>query len=329
MVHPSADARPHHPHVLFPIMSVLRAGAWVCVLIGVTQGVLGAEERQVSVVLSRSIPPYLEALEGAQEVLHDAGIQAADVHDVNGDPKEGVRIAVELTKRHPDVVLTVGTEATQLISARTPGVPVIFSMVVHAETLMSANPSLAGASMEVAPQEQLRWLTKLLPNATRIGLLYTPSLHEPGVIERYRRAAHELGVDLVVEAVHDVTEVPLHLRTLLPTIHAFWLIPDETLLAPETARHIMLETLRGRVPVLAPSWAFVEEGALVAVACDYHDVGRQTGELAVRVLRREPLGSDRVLEARLAHLYLNMRIAKALGIPVPPELVAHADRTVQ
>lgn len=310
------------------IIRMRRVGAWVCVVLGVAQGAFGAEERQVSIVLSRSIGPYLEALEGAREALRDAGIQAVEVHDVKGDPKEGMRIAGELTKRQPAVVLTMGTEATQLIGPHTPGVPVVFSMVVHAETLLSAHPSLAGASMEVAPQEQLRWLKRLLPEATRVGLLYTPALHTLEVIERYHRAARELGVELVVETVHDATDVPARLRTMLPTIHAFWLIPDETLLARETARHIMLETLRGRVPILAPSWAFVEEGALLAVACDYHDVGRQTGELAVRVLRKEPLGSQRVLEARGANLYLNVRMAKRLGVSIPPELLAQADRTI-
>ena len=310
-------------------MKTLQSSLAISLLIGITPGVLSAEEHQVSVVLSRSIPPYLEALEGAQEVLRDAGIHTADVHDVKGDPQEGARIAIELAKRSPELVLTLGTEATQLMSARASGVPVIFSMVVHADALTSANPSLVGASMEVAPEEQLRWLTTLLPHAKRVGLLYTPALHEPDVIERYRRAAHAAGLDLVVEAVHDVTEVPVHLRTLLPMIEVFWLIPDETLLGSETARHIMLETLRGRVPVFAPSWAFVEEGALLAVGCDYHDVGRQSGELALRVLRREPLGSERVLEARLARLYLNVRIAKTLGIAVSPDVVAKADRVVR
>jgi putative ABC transport system substrate-binding protein len=300
------------------------------VAVALAVGLAHAQERKVSVVVSRSITPYLEALAGVQEALQSAGVHSTvDVHDIKGDRPEGVRVASELTKRKPELIVTVGTEATQVVSEHTTHTPIVFSMVVHAETLIAGDKPLVGASMEVPPLEQLRLLRALLPNARRVGLIYNPARHLPLAIERRREAARQLGLELAVEVANDVTEIPLRLRTLLPTIDAFWLIPDETTLAPEMVRHIMLETLRVRVPVLAPSWAFMEEGALLAVACDYRDVGRQAGEWAVQLLTRQPLGPTRVVEARTIRLYLNLRIAKTLGIEVPASLIAKADRFIR
>jgi len=81
--------------------------------------------------------------------------------------------------------------------------------------------------------------------------------------------------------------------------------------------------------VLAPSWRFIEEGALLATACDYQDVGRQAGDLAAELLAGEPMVPGRVLHARRSALFLNLKVAEMLGIQLPEELIAQAARVLR
>lgn len=301
---------------------------WLGLIVAVAVTSLEAAEPRVSVVVSRSIEPYLEAYEGIRETLQAVGADF-DLYDMQGNPSTAARIAAELMRRKPSVIITVGTEASRLISEQTSEIPIIFSMVIRADVLMADGKPVGGVSMEVPVLEQLQVLPAVLPDAKRLGMVYNPALHTPEAIARWRDAAHALGLELVVEPVGEVREIPQRLQTLLPTIDALWLIPDETVLAPQTVRHILLETLRRRIPVFAPSLRFVKDGALVAVACDYRDVGRQTGEFAAQLLAGQSLGPTRVLDARKSRLYINLRIAKTLGIVVPALLMNQADRLIQ
>ena len=308
----------------------MRISIWLGILGALAVTSAEATEPNVSVVVSQSIEPYLEASEGIQEALQAAGMRVGfDLHDMRGDPGEGARIAAELMKRKPSLIITVGTEASRLISEQTEGIPIIVSMVIHAEALVVGGKSVGGVSMEVSALEQLRVLPDVLPAAKRVGLVYNPALHEPEAIGRWQEAARQLGLELAIEPVEDMKDLPSRLQTLLPAIDAFWLIPDETALAPQTIRHIMLETLRRRIPVFAPSLRFVQEGALAAVACDYRDVGRQAGELAAHLLSGRTLDSGRLLDARKSKLYLNLKIAKTLDIVMPASLMTRADHVVR
>ena len=147
-------------------------------------------------------------------------------------------------------------------------------------------------------------------------------------MERRQHAAHEQQLELVTQPVSSATEISAGLQTLLSQIDALWLIPDETVLGPETVEHILLETLRYRVPVLAPSLLFVQRGALLAVSGDYKEVGRQAGELAVTVLSgKRP--TDAIVEARKPVLSLNLRSAQTLGVAIPQSLIDQAEQVIR
>lgn len=287
-----------------------------------------AEESGVSIVLSRSIAPYLTAAEGAQETLRAAGIRTVELHDMAGDQAQATRIAGHLLQEHPRVIITAGTEATQAMRQQTSGIPVVFSMVVHPDQLLEDHQPICGVSMEVPAAEQLAYLKSAVPAVRRVGVLFNPAIQGPAAMEHRQRAAEEQQLELIAQPVSTAAEISSGLRTLLSQVDALWLIPDETVLGPETAEHILLETLRYRVPVLGPSLLFVQRGALLAVSGDYKEVGRQAGELAVAVLSgKRPAAA--VVEARKPVLYLNLRSAQTLGVSVPQTLIDQAEQVIR
>ena len=291
-------------------------------------GVANAEDPQISIVLSRAISPYVTASEGIQDVLRAANVRAVHVEHLGIAAADIEQLADRLAQHAPRVIVTIGTEATQAITHRITAVPVVFSMVVHPEPLLTDAPKLFGVSMEVPAGEQLARLSALLPLVHRTGLLYPPALHTAETLLARETAAHEQSLELVLQPVNRAADVPDALRSLLGRVDALWLIPDETVLAPELLDTLFLETLRARIPVLAPAFLFVQRGALLAVGSDYRDVGRQSGELAVALLHGKRPAAH-VVEARKSVLYLNLRTAKTLGITIPQSMREQAAQVVE
>lgn len=288
-----------------------------------------ADDAGVAIVLSRSIAPYVTSAEGTQEVLRSGGVDAIQLHDMAGDPAAAGRIAGQVLRQHPLTVVTVGTEATEAMRQQVGDIPIVSSMVVHPDRLQAAGgPLLFSASMEVASAEQLARLKELLPKAKRLGIIYNPSLQTESAMARRQEAVEARGLELLLHTVAKAADMPGALTALLPTVDVLWLIPDETVLSPETVQKVLLETLRYRVAVLAPSLLFVKQGALLAVSGDYRDIGRQAGELALSLVSgKRPKAS--MVEARKSMLYLNLRTAKTLGITVPSSLIQQAEQVVQ
>ncbi len=291
-------------------------------------GPVWADDAGVAIVLSRSIAPYVTSAEGTQEVLRSGGVDAIQLHDMAGDPAAGGRIASQVLRQHPRAVVAVGTEATEAMRQQVGDIPIVSSMVVHPDRLQGTGGPLFSASMEVASAEQLARLKELLPNAKRLGIIYNPALQTESAMARRQAAVEAQGLEFLLHTVEKATDMPEALTALLPTVDVLWLIPDETVLSPETVQKVLLETLRYRVAVLAPSLLFVKQGALLAVSGDYRDIGRQAGELALSLVSgKRPKAS--MVEARKSMLYLNLRTAKTLGVTVPSELIQQAEQVVR
>ena len=126
------------------------AGIGITLAVALAARVVEAKESRVSLVVSRVIGPYLEAAEGAKDVLQSHPIKATvDWHDLQGDVSQGGEVASTIRLSHPDLIFTIGTEATQLISERFSNIPTVFAMVVRPEAFAAEHPWMAGVSMEV------------------------------------------------------------------------------------------------------------------------------------------------------------------------------------
>jgi putative ABC transport system substrate-binding protein len=108
------------------------------------------------------------------------------------------------------------------------------------------------------------------------------------------------------------------------------MVPDETVITPESFKYLAGETSRNKVPFLAASEIFVEVGALAALTPDYKDMGRQSCLLAKAI----ESGSQKPAEIGTAppavvNLILNLKTAVKIGMSVPPSAVQSASKVYQ
>ncbi|MEA2624663.1 MAG: hypothetical protein QOD06_708 [Candidatus Binatota bacterium] len=285
----------------------------------------------MAVIKSSSIVPFEQATAAIVEGLEaDARAPTVVILDLEGAAENGAKIVAKAADARPDVVITVGSLATSAALAKPPAAAVVFSMVLYPKQsgFLKDRERVTGASLDIPPELEFRMLRRLLPSAHRLGVLYHPD--ETGrLIARAKTVAAENGFELVAETVDDPKHAVPAFEDLIGRVDAMWSVADSHVFNSLTTSAVILSALRGRVPLFGISPAHVRAGALAALGSDYADVGRQTAEIALRVLGGEKPGAIGIAVPRKVSIALNLRTAAHLRLQVPEDLENEASEVIR
>jgi putative tryptophan/tyrosine transport system substrate-binding protein len=276
----------------------------------------------IVVLKSHDIEPFNQAL---------AGFAAAcpthiTTYDLHGTKKEESSIIQRLTAAKPRLIVAIGPLAAQVARERLQDIPLIFVMVSNPPRYGLQGSNLAGVSLDIPVQMQLAMTKSLVPTLKTLGVIYDPEKTGAMVLEA-RGIADTLGLQLLASPVSSYKEVPAALRSLLGKIQALWMVPDETVVTPESFKFLLLTAFENNLPFVAVSDIFVEVGALASLSPDYTDVGRQGCQLATDIEsgRLRPAEAMVVPPAKV-NLTLNLKTASKIGLKLLPELIQSANK---
>jgi putative tryptophan/tyrosine transport system substrate-binding protein len=275
------------------------------------------EAPRIVVVLSADAAPYQQALAGLRRELL-AAIPSADfvVVTLGGDTARIVD-AIRVIRSGPApaaLVVTLGTLATRGLIARVPDIPIVAGMILTAAELDGA-PNATGVYLEYPVEVELEWLQRVLPDYHRIGVLYHGAESGRRVAQALRLAAAS-GGKFKVEAVRvdGPADLPTALTEMTNRADVLWSLNEPVVYNPETARSLLLFSLRNRIPLVGQSPAWVRAGALYALERDYDDVGAQCANEATRILRGEAAATLPAAPPRKVRYALNRRTAAELRL---------------
>jgi len=191
--------------------------------------------------------------------------------------------------------------------------------------------NLTGVSLmlvELMPK-RLELLSELVPQAGLIALLVNPNGPAAArVIKEVQEAARTKGVQLTVLKAGDDSEIDaafaslaqLHARALLVGADAFF-----------NSRRDRLVALAARysVPAIYEGRDFAEIGGLVSYGASVRDTWRQAGTYVGRILAGAKPADLPVQQPTTFELVINLKTAKALGLTVPPSILARADEVIE
>ncbi len=285
----------------------------------------------VAVVLSRDVAPYRQGLKGFEEVLRGAG-RGYKLHEcvAEGVANDPSALIEKIRARRPDLILTIGSAATTLVAGHVQDIPVIFSMVLPSsgsaalQGLRQAHDNVTGASMEIPLKTQFAKVREVLPEIRTVGVLFNPGVSGP-IVETASRIAAEMGLEVVALPVESEKDLLRGTADLAARVDVLWSVADGTVFTPQGLKHILLATLRDRVPFVGLSPSFVKAGALLALSVDYMDVGRQSGELALRVLSGERPSRVPMTAPRNVSLSVNLNTAKQIQVHIQDEVRRKAE----
>ena len=264
-----------------------------------------AEKPSILVVAIDGINAYAETLAGIREQIPDA--QVVDARD-----ERALRERLN-AQPPPALAIAVGSEsATILDRIAAPRLLVVKSVLLewYMERGGAERPSSAEITVDMNPSVLFNELSLLFPGKTRIGIIRGPTQSE-AYMRKIEQAARQLGFALEIRDCPEAREV-VKVLLAFQLVDFVWCLPDLELYNSATLKPLLIASITKKLPIIGFSEKFVEAGALFGGGPDFRDVGRQTADIALRVLRHQPLPAN--LEARKFHFSYNQRVARLVGI---------------
>ncbi len=218
----------------------------------------------------------------------------------------------------------------QIVVEEIRDIPVVFAMVLNPTTVVGHEAhNITGASMNAPIDQQIALLKKISPHVRRIGVIYDPS--KTGFLVRQaERIARDQGVRLVTKAITSSKDSFAALDGMQGEIDALWILPDLTVLAPESVQYMLLFSFRNKIPLLGLSENQARMGALLGLSFDSgREIGIQAGELANEILAGRSVEDIPFTTARKVRLTVNLKTAAKLGLQIPKEILDRADVVIR
>lgn len=303
-------------------MKQARPSLWrfLAVIALAAPGPLGAAE--VAVLKSSEVAAWRPAIDALRRV---ASSHKVTEYDLRGDRAEGERVLSSLRGR-PVILVGMGPLAAQLAHDLLSDAPLVYAMVQDPAKLGFTGANVTGVSYSIPVRNQFAAFRMVNPKGVRIGVIYS----EDGagrLVQEAQKAAALVRLVLVARPIASDKDIPQALRTLLSgeeTVDALWMPPDPVIMAEESRRFLLTETLKAGKPVYGFSAALVSEGALVSDGPSFVSVGEQAGELVNRLASGEKGKMEQVVPQ--GELVINTKIAGRLKLEIPPNALTAANK---
>jgi putative ABC transport system substrate-binding protein len=283
-----------------------------------------------------------------QEVIEafDRGMRAVGrIKDANArveyrwsgsDTQPGSAVVTEVVSSNPSVIVPIGSPNTLAVHRLTSTIPIVFAVVSDPIDLgIAASFAHPGGNVTGFSNfdtgvggKWLQLLREMAPQRTRFVSMFRP---DP-IAEFFQRsiedAARSLNVEVSRAPVHDDGEIQAAFEQFGGATNIALLVPSNTFTYFRSAMIAALAS-KLRIPALYPARRFVDDGGLVAYGPDLYDQIYLAASYVDRVLTGAKPGDLPIQQPTKYTLVINLRAAKALGLEIPPTLLARADEVIE
>ena len=304
----------------------------------------GAQQGAMPVIgyFGAGSPATTTGLSTLRQVLADAGFVegrnvAIEYRFAEGKYDRLPALAAELVRRQVAVIVAIPTPAALAAKAATTTIPIVFIAaedpvkVGLVANLARPGGNVTGGSIlfaELGPK-QVGLLRELVPTATRIGLLINPNnINAEDVTKDVTAAGAAVGVEIEVVHASNILEIDAAFASLVRKR------ADALVAATDSFffnRRLQLATLATRhaIPAVFNAREFAEAGALMSYGTSLTEAWRQVGIYTGRILQGAKPADLPVVQSSKFEFVINLSTARALGIEIPPTLIARADEVIE
>ena len=276
---------------------------------------------------------------GFRRALASAGYvdgRNLDLDVRTGDGRALAPLAADLSRRHPDLILAIARPGVQAIYALGSTVEVV-ALDLESDPVAShfvktlARPAghISGVFMDF-PELAGKWLQILQTidqRLSRVVIMWDPSTG-PAQLDAAREAARTLKLAVYSVEARSTAEIEPAFRVAMrqrPNGMAVLTSP----IFNSGRREIAELAARNRLPTLLPFLGYADDGGLVSYGPDVVAMYAQAGAIALKILAGTPAAQIPVERPTRFTLSINLKTAKALGLTIPPSLVAWADQVIE
>ena len=243
--------------------------------------------------------------------------------------------AAELVRLRVDVIVALGTPAIVAAKNATAVIPIVFPLSSdpvgdglvaslaqpggNVTGLSNVQPDLAGKRLEI--------LREIVPGLSRLAVL---AGHNPTAmlnVGAVQSAALKLGLEVIPLDVKRADDLAPAIDSLKGRAQAIYVVGDP--IALDNQIQINTLALVARLPTIHNGRGYVEAGGLVSYGSSLPDLFRRAGDYVDKILKGEKPADIPVEQPTKFELVINLNTAKALGLEVPPTLLARADEVIE
>ncbi|HEV7248203.1 MAG TPA: ABC transporter substrate-binding protein [Shinella sp.] len=298
-----------------------------------------AEDVTVAVTAIVEHPALDAARDGVKEALEAAGYKEGEnltflYESAQGNPATAAQIARQFAGEEPNVIVPISTPSAQAVVSSTRDIPVVFTAVSDplgaqlVKDMDKPGGNVTGLSDMSPVAEHLALIKEILPNAKTIGYLYNSGeANSVSLLAVLKAEAEKAGLTVVESAATKSAEVQGAARALIGRADAIYIPTDNTIISALEGAVAVAE--EAKLPLFTADTDSVSRGAIAALGFNYKDVGRQTGEIVVRILKGENPGDIAVKVAAGTDLVVNKSAATKMGVTLPEAVVGRATRVIE
>ena len=298
--------------------------------IGVLMGVANDSEGQARIAAFKQVLQTFGWIEGVNFQIN--------LRWAEGNVADRIRAnAAELVGITPDVILANGTPVSAALRRESQSIPIVFVAVTDpigsglVSNLARPGGNITGFTVfEYAMAGKwIEMIKEAAPSVSQIGLLHNPTNPAvAGFFPEFRSAAQSLAMPLNVLGARDANEIVREFNDFVQRPNGGMIVlPD-----PFTSAHreVIIElAARRRIPTIYSFNLFARAGGLVSYGPDIVNLFQRAASYVDRILRGKAPGDLPVEQPIKYELVVNLKTAKALGLEVPPNVLARADEVIE
>jgi putative ABC transport system substrate-binding protein len=242
-------------------------------------------------------------------------------------------LAAELVRLKVDVIVTFLNQETLAAKQATSSIPIVMVLGVFPEhaglvaSLARPGGNVTGTTVAPIVGKYLELLKLAVPKLARVAIVWDPTF--PGLDQaELEVAARKLGLTLALLDVQRSDDIaPALARIAKERPGALWVIPVGPLVAH--TREIVDFATKQRLPTIFPARDFVDSGGLMSYGYHRQHLMTRAAVYVDRILKGANPADLPVEQPTKFEFVVNLKTAKAIGLPIPPSLLARADEIIQ
>ncbi len=302
-------------------------GVIFCIVLG-WQGLLAMERSPIVSLSSHNSEYCILVIEGfKKQVLKKYPDARFEHYFLQRTEEENRKTIKEINEQKPALLLTLGSNATQVGLSSIPDVPLVAAMVLN-EQVFVHSPRATGVLLCYPPEVRLQWVRRFFPGIDRIAILYNPEENSQ-LVAVMKKSAEQFGIEINAIPVATITDLPPALKSLGRKANMLLGIPDNTVYSNKTAKAVLLSSFRNHIAFVGLSSSWVRAGALFALTWDYMDLGRQCGVIAEKIFSGTKVSDIAPVTPEKVMYELNLKTADHLRLTLDPLLIQEAAEVYQ
>ncbi|KGK87104.1 peptide ABC transporter substrate-binding protein [Desulfosporosinus sp. HMP52] len=252
-----------------------------------------------------------------------------DYQNAQGDQTNLKTISQKFVSNKYDLIVAIATPSAQAVVSETKDIPILFSACTDplgsglVTNMEQPGGNVTGTSDAVSAEKIMELSKRITPDFKTIGALYNSSeTNSVSVVNELKEYAKKNNMTVIDATVTNSSEVQQAVTSLADKVDVLFSPIDNTV---ASAMPLVTQIAnKAKKPVYVGADSMVKDGGLATYGINYQVLGKETGAMAVEILKGKKAGDIPVKTMKDMDIYLNNSTAKAIGINLPEDVLKSA-----